>query len=805
MDNRSVSHINIASLLFHFLISIYLTNALRCNQTGNFTTNSTYAKNRGLLLSSLASNVIANGGFYTATVGQGTDEVYGLALCRADSSSEACSNCVNTTMIDLIEKCPNQKEAISWGEGDNCIMRYANRLIFGRVEIEPSEILVNTGDIYSNMEEFDQIWSNLMARLLTKASMGSSKVKFAAGDADLTPFQKIYALMQCTPDISLSNCKYCLEQAVGQYQDCCYGKQGGFVYTASCIFRWDFYPFYNNSIADAPTPKPPVSISPPSTNNTISKENGITSARTVVIITVPTIIFAALVALTCCLFYYRKPKQETKDLDENSSTECPKFNFESIRLATNDFSDHNELGQGGFGTVYKGVLSNGRVVAVKRLTRNSKQGGVDFKNEVMLVARLQHRNLVRLLGFCSERNERLLIYEYVPNSSLDHFIYDRDKRLLMDWNMRYKIIVGIARGILYLHEDSQLRIIHRDLKVSNILLDEKMNPKISDFGTARLFPIDQSEDATSKIVGTFGYMAPEYVFNGIVSVKSDVFSFGALDNWIGGTASNIIDPILIGAASTPDIVRCIQIGLLCLQDDAAKRPTMASVVLMLDSCTVAVPALSKPAYRRYGHHTTIMSENGITAARTVVIITVPAIIFAALVALTCSLFYYRKPKQETKVMFMLPEYILILHRSREDLDENSSTECSKFNFEIIRLATNDFSDHNKLGQGGFGTVYKTGNFTTNSTYAKNRGRLLSSLASNVTANGGFYTATVGQGTDEVYGLALCRADSSSEACSNCVNTAITDLIQKCPNQKEAISWGGEIIASYDMQTARFLD
>ncbi|XP_057986386.1 cysteine-rich receptor-like protein kinase 11 [Hevea brasiliensis] len=508
MDNRSVSHINIASLLFHFLISIYLTNALRCYQTGNFTTNSTYAKNRGLLLSSLASNVTANGGFYTATVGQGADEVYGLALCRADSSSEACSNCVNTTMIDLIEKCPNQKEAISWwAAGDNCIIRYANRSIFGRVEIDPPEIFYNTGDIKFNMEEFDQIWSNLMARLSTKASMGSSKVKFATREADLTPFQKIYALMQCTPDISQSNCNYCLGQAVVQYNNCCHGKQGGGVYTPSCIFRWDLYPFYNNSIADAPTPTPPVSISPHSTNNTISK---------------------ALVALTCSLFYYRKPKQETKDLDENSSTECPKFNFETIRLATNDFSYHNKLGQGGFGTVYKGVLSNGRVVAVKRLTRNSKQGRVDFKNEVMLVARLQHRNLVRLLGFCSERNERLLIYEYVPNSSLDRFIYDRDKRLLMDWNMRYKIIVGIARGILYLHEDSQLRIIHRDLKVSNILLDEKMNPKISDFGTARLFPIDQSEDATSKIVGTFGYMAPEYVFNGIVSVKSDVFSFGVL-------------------------------------------------------------------------------------------------------------------------------------------------------------------------------------------------------------------------------------------------------------------------------------
>uniref|UniRef100_A0A2C9U814 Uncharacterized protein n=2 Tax=Manihot esculenta TaxID=3983 RepID=A0A2C9U814_MANES len=598
MAYLSARHINILPLLLHCLMIIHLTNALVCYNTGNFTANSTYAKNRGLILSYLASNVTENGGFYTATVGQGPDKVYGLVLCRADTPSEECSKCVNTAIAELVEQCPNQKEALSWGGDPPCIIRYANRSIVGLLELSPTDAGYNVNNITSNMEEFDQIWGSLMDRVVTKASMGSSKVKFATEEANLTPFQKIYALMLCTPDISKGNCSYCLRESVENYQSCCHGKQGGYVQKPNCIFRWDLYLFYK-SIADAPTPTtppPPLSISPPPANNTISKGNGTTSGRTVVIITVPTIIFAAVVVLTCSLFYYRNCKKRTKKVDESSSTECMKFNFETIRLATKDFSDNNKLGQGGFGAVYKGVLPDGQVVAIKRIARISKQGEADFKNEVMLVARLQHRNLVRLLGFCFERNERLLVYEFVKNSSLDHFIYA--------------------------HQDSRLRIIHRDLKVSNILLDEQMNPKISDFGTARLFPTNQSEDATSKIMGTFGYMAPEYAFRGIVSVKSDVFSFGVLileiisgqninkfqideegslltyawENWNAGTASKIIDPVLVGAASTNEILRCVQIGLLCIQEDAAKRPTMASVILMLDSCSAVISELSRPAY-----------------------------------------------------------------------------------------------------------------------------------------------------------------------------------------------------------------
>ncbi|KAJ4975940.1 hypothetical protein NE237_001046 [Protea cynaroides] len=178
------------------------------------------------------------------------------------------------------------------------------------------------------------------------------------------------------------------------------------------------------------------------------------------------------------------------------------FNFDTIRIATDDFSDKNKLGEGGFGAVYKGKLLDGRLVAVKRLSRHSKQGEIEFKNEVLLVAKLQHRNLVRLIGFCLKEEERLLIYEFVSNKSLDHFIFDPIQRSQLDWEERYRIIDGIARGLLYLHEDSRLKIIHRDLKAANVLLDDEMNPKIADFGLARLFVVDQTQEKTSRIVGT---------------------------------------------------------------------------------------------------------------------------------------------------------------------------------------------------------------------------------------------------------------------------------------------------------------
>ncbi|KAK4857455.1 hypothetical protein QYF36_000903 [Acer negundo] len=512
---------------------------------GNFTTNSTYAKNRNLILASLVSNVAVNGGFYNTTIGQDPDKVYGLAVCRGDSTSELCNKCVNTTIQHIIDNCQNQKEVLSWGSSHPpCIIRYADHSISGKLELSPEDAGYNVNNVTSNLTEFNEVWESLMDRVVRKASMGSSRLKFGTEEANLTLFQKIYALMQCTPDISQSDCDYCLRQNVGRFQSCCGGKQGGYVRRPSCIFRWDLYPFYATTAAVAPSPSsippPPPPSSPPRTNTTIAIERGsggggIATAIVVIIVFSTIIINMAFVALLCVLVRRRRnrkqkiiSKQRRENTDETETVESLQFNFSTIKVATNDFSNDNKLGQGGFGAVYKGILSDGRIIAVKRLASNSEQGELEFKNEILLVAKLQHRNLVRLLGFCLEGSERLLIYEFVPNSSLDNFIFDSIKRLSLDWEKRYKIIGGIARGILYLHEDSRLRIIHRDLKASNILIDQDMNPKISDFGMARLFERDQTQADTGRVVGTFGYMAPEYVLHGNFSVKSDVFSFGVL-------------------------------------------------------------------------------------------------------------------------------------------------------------------------------------------------------------------------------------------------------------------------------------
>ncbi|XP_050106256.1 G-type lectin S-receptor-like serine/threonine-protein kinase At1g67520 [Malus sylvestris] len=170
--------------------------------------------------------------------------------------------------------------------------------------------------------------------------------------------------------------------------------------------------------------------------------------------------------------------------------------------ATCNFSEENKLGQGGYGPVYKGKLVTGQEIAALRLSKCSGQGTSEFKNELILIYELQHTNLVRLFGFCIHEEERMLIYEYMPNKSLDYFLFDSTRGLLLDWKNRYGIIEGITQGLLYLHKYSRTKVIHRDLKASNILLDENMNPKISDFGMARIFTENELEGNTSRVVGT---------------------------------------------------------------------------------------------------------------------------------------------------------------------------------------------------------------------------------------------------------------------------------------------------------------
>ncbi|XP_044495911.1 putative receptor-like protein kinase At4g00960 isoform X2 [Mangifera indica] len=578
----------------------------RCeNSKGNYTANSTYQANLNALLSTVSSNT---NGFYNFSVGQNSDKVNAMALCRGDVKVEDCRSCLNDSRHKLTQLCPNQMEAIGWY--DQCLLRYSNRSIFGTSEVLPRYSKWNNNNV-SSVAEFNQVLQTLMDSLKNKAQSGGSLLKFAAGNTSAPDFKTLYGLVQCTPDLTDMDCNDCLDTIIGQFSDCCAGKEGGRVLVPSCNIRYEVYRFYDPTTDDqAPPPPPP-------------ENNGNTSGTVVIIIiVVSAVALVIFLILICICFKVRKPKKKFETVDEIRTAESLQYDFNTIKVATNDFSEANKLGRGGFGAVYKGTLSNQQDVAVKRLSRDSGQGDLEFKNEVLLVARLQHRNLVRLLGFCLEGDERLLIYEFVPNTSLDHFIFDPIKRHNLDWERRYKIIEGIARGLLYLHEDSRLRIIHRDLKASNILLDAEMNPKIADFGMARLFQMDQTQGDTSRIVGTYGYMAPEYAMHGQFSVKSDVFSFGVLlleivsgqknnsflneghveyllsfawRNWREGTALNLVDPTL-GSGSRPEMIRCIHIGLLCVQENVADRPTMASVVLMLNSNSLTLPVPKQPGF-----------------------------------------------------------------------------------------------------------------------------------------------------------------------------------------------------------------
>ncbi|XP_061351445.1 cysteine-rich receptor-like protein kinase 15 [Gastrolobium bilobum] len=316
-------------------------------------------------------------------------------------------------------------------------------------------------------------------------------------------------------------------------------------------------------------------------------------------------------------------KAKNIEVGGRTSTDVKIFSFESINAATNNFSATNELGEWDFGRVYKGTLLDGQEIAVRRLSTISKEGLIEFKNAVMPLAKLQHNNLVRLLGFCFQREERIIVYEYISKKCLDFYLFDANRKNVLDWRKRANIIEGIAQGLFYLHHNSRLQVIQLNLKASNILLDEEMNPKIFDFGMAQMFGLKRHEEDTNRISGRYGSMTSEYAINGIWSTKTDVFSFGILileilsgkkssshyhsaeppnlieyawQLWNSGRALELIDSELNESSTTNEVLRYIHIGLLCVQGDAADIPSMSNVVSFLSNDTIELAQPKQPAF-----------------------------------------------------------------------------------------------------------------------------------------------------------------------------------------------------------------
>ncbi|CAN6340122.1 unnamed protein product [Urochloa humidicola] len=608
-----------------------------CNYTsGNFTEKSAYQANIRLLEATLPSNASGSPSlFATGVAGTAPDAVYALALCRGDTNASSCASCVASQFQNAQQLCALTKGATMFD--DPCILRYANWDFLANTTDNRGKFLAWSFDNVSSSETpaFDAASGRLVNATADYAAADPVR-RFGTGEVafDQT-YPKIYSLAQCTPDMAAADCRTCLGNIIRSFTATYFtGKHGGRVFGVRCTYRFETYQFYSGrALLQLPgppgPPPPPVNATPPATGQGRRRD------RTGLILAIALPIAAAILALTAtcfCFWRRRTAAAAQKDSEKPYSTNPDNIHsidpllldLSTLQAATDNFAESNKLGEGGFGAVYKGILSDGQEIAVKRLSLGSRQGIEELKTELVLVAKLQHKNLVRLIGVCFEEDEKLIVYEYMPNKSLDTILFDSQRSKELDWGKRLKIVNGVARGLQYLHEESQLKIVHRDLKPSNVLLDSDYNPKISDFGLAKLFDMDQSQGVTSHIAGTYGYMAPEYAMHGQYSVKSDIFSLGVLilemvtgrknntiddseqsidllslvwEHWTTGTITELLDPFLLGRRTPQDqMSKLVNIGLLCVQDNPADRPMMSSVNVMLSSDTVSLQVPSKPTF-----------------------------------------------------------------------------------------------------------------------------------------------------------------------------------------------------------------
>ncbi|XP_034914857.2 probable LRR receptor-like serine/threonine-protein kinase At1g56140 [Populus alba] len=358
---------------------------------------------------------------------------------------------------------------------------------------------------------------------------------------------------------------------------------------------------------------PTVSGIPPSTRKEKSRTGMVVGISVSAGVVCLTLIFAVV-------YIMRKKDSEDEEVFPGMGPRPNTFSYTQLREATDDFNPSNMLGEGGFGVVYKGLLSDGRAVAVKQLSVASNQGMSHFITEIATISAVQHCNLVKLYGCCIEGNRRLLVYEYLENKSLDKNLFEKDG-MHLDWPTRFNICLGTARGLAYLHEESSPRIIHRDVKASNILLDAELCPKISDFGLAKLYD-DKKTHISTRVAGTIGYLAPEYAMRGHLTEKADVFGFGVVAlEIISGRANSdyslddkrvyllewawtlyesrqsllLMDPS-VTEFDENEALRVIGVALLCTQASPAMRPTMSRVVAMFNGDIEVSTVTSKPSY-----------------------------------------------------------------------------------------------------------------------------------------------------------------------------------------------------------------
>ncbi|XP_021307784.1 cysteine-rich receptor-like protein kinase 10 [Sorghum bicolor] len=593
-----------------------------------YAANSTFQANLNLLAAALPVNAsVSPAGFATLGFGTAPAQANGLALCRGDTNASTCAACVAAAFQDAQQLCPLYMGATVYRGA--CVLRFANWQFLDFLKEGQwlvSEFFPSIGTSLESVNASDAWFSaavtGIFRALVDRAVATSNATRkyFATGEMDFDP--KLYGLAQCVPDLTLAQCRECLQDLVTivttQYLSGRPPSINAFVVWCSLIYSVS--PVYDGramlQLAAPPVPPPSATFTSPSSGKKRSAA-GISAGVAC------SIAFMLIISVICFLRFQRRINSTENDhpLKKIGRAQCTIFDLPTLLEATEHFSENNKLGEGGFGTVYKGILSDGQEIAVKTLLGRTREGLQQLHNEVLVLAELQHKNLVRLHGFCLHQSDTLLVYEYIKNGSLDNFLFDDSNGNALNWEQQYNIIIGIAKGILYLHEDSSMRIIHRDLKANNILLDDNMEPKIADFGLARLIGEGHTHTQTARVVGTFGYMAPEYAMQGSVSPKIDVFSFGVLvleivtrrsncssddhstvnllsdvwDHWSKGTMLQMLHPSLDEVAQS-QALRCIHIGLLCVQSKPEDRPDISVVVFMLTRDSMGLQLPSQPAF-----------------------------------------------------------------------------------------------------------------------------------------------------------------------------------------------------------------
>ncbi|CAO2183621.1 unnamed protein product [Urochloa humidicola] len=610
------------------VIPLYYT----CSEDGGrYRDNSTYLSNLKALAVALAANV-STPSFVSGAVGQAPDAVYGFVLCRGDcTGASSCGDGLHKAFRNAIEKgfvCPFYKDVTIYY--DQYMLRFSSDDVRRSLTNRPAWVASNMNNVTGAAgKSYGEKVHKLMGRIADAAASspgryGTGKVWFGGGDVST-----VYGMQQCTPDLQADDCRSCLADVVslmpawfshgpGDY------RVGGRILGPRCSLRYENELFFQETNATLHVDMP---------------KNHLRKIEIILLTIAAVLSVVILVSVFTWIIQRRKDSKARNELEEwtrliavEIGTMFSHFTLSEIRNGTDNFSEAKKLGQGAFGHVYQGQLTCG-VVAIKRLAAYSSQGLEQFRNEIKFIAKLQHLNLVKLIGCCMQQNEKILVYEYMHNGSLDDIFKDVTKWASMTWPIRQNIIDGIAQGLLYIHNllQPEICIVHRDLKASNILLDHQMNPKISDFGIA-MFSSIATESQDIVPMGTPGYMAPECLCGSSISVKSDVFSFGVLileiisgrkvgtsfrrykrshnlmtyvSNllhawrlWEDGNCKQLIDNSLSVEEhdQEAEILRCIQIALLCVQANPEDRLDMREVIRILSNKDTQLDNPKEPAY-----------------------------------------------------------------------------------------------------------------------------------------------------------------------------------------------------------------